>query len=73
MVVTLAIGFMIGMEALNSAIESIGDAITTQPNEQIRKAKDMTAGMVLIDAVTAWVLARQIFGSKILTALEAGR
>lgn len=63
--VVAAIGFVLAAEAFNSAIESLGDAITEKPNNHIKHAKDLAAAAVLIAAITAAVIGCIIFLPKL--------
>ncbi len=47
-VIILCISAVMTAEALNSAIEKMGDAVTLEKNDHIRIAKDMAAGAVLL-------------------------
>ena len=49
----LAIALVWITEALNTAIEQLGDAITTEREPRIGFAKDIAAGAVLVSAITA--------------------
>lgn len=59
--VIFAIGFVFSAEAVNSAIEYVADALTTNPNKLIGKAKDLAAGAVLLAALTAAIIGCIIF------------
>lgn len=59
--VFFAIGLVLSAELLNSAIESLGDAISEEHNDHIGRAKDMAAGGVLITAITALVIGVVVF------------
>jgi diacylglycerol kinase (ATP) len=48
-----AIGLVWICEAFNTAIECLGDAVTSQEHPIIRDAKDLAAGAVLLAAITA--------------------
>jgi diacylglycerol kinase len=49
-------------EAFNSALEFLGDAVTTENHPLIGKAKDLAAGAVLITAIGAVIMGILIFG-----------
>lgn len=49
----LAIALVWITEALNTAIEQLGDAITTEREPRIGFAKDIAAGAVLVSAIAA--------------------
>lgn len=51
-----AMGLVWICEAFNTAIECLGDAVTTQEHPMIRDAKDLAAGAVLLAAMTASVI-----------------
>jgi len=51
--IVLAIALVWITEALNTAIEQLGDAITTQREPRIGFAKDIAAGAVLVGAIAA--------------------
>jgi diacylglycerol kinase (ATP) len=65
--IIFAIGFVIALEAINSAIENIADFISPRKNEQIKKIKDLSAGAVLISAITATTLGLIVFIPKLFT------
>jgi len=62
----LLFGLVIGMELINTAIETIVDRITMEKDEMARKAKDAGAGAVLVVAISAAVIGLWIFIPKIL-------
>jgi len=64
--ITLAIGFVIALESINSAIENMADFISPEKNEQIKKIKDLSAGAVLVGAMTAFVIGLIVFVPKVL-------
>ena len=53
-------------EALNTAIEFLGDAVSTDYHPLIGKAKDLAAGAVLISAIGAVVIGLLVFGPHVL-------
>ena len=57
----LAMGSVWTAEALNSAIEFLGDAITKEQHPLIGAAKDIAAGGVLIAAFVAFIIGLLIF------------
>ena len=59
--VILAIALVWLAEAFNTAIERLGDAITFEPNDFLKYAKDVSAGAVLIAAVTSALIGLTIF------------
>lgn len=60
-VIFLAIGLVMAMELLNTAIERTVDLITKEKRPQAKAAKDSAAGMVLISAAMALALAGAVF------------
>ena len=55
------IGQVLSLELVNSAIETLCDKITTEQDKLIGKAKDISAGAVLISAIFAAVAGLFIF------------
>ena len=66
---TVAIGFVISIEIINTAIENIADFISPERNESIKKIKDLAAAAVLISALTALAIGLIIFIPKIYRLL----
>ncbi len=62
----IVIGIVFIAELLNSALESLADRITTEPDDIIRRAKDYSAAAVLISAIIALVAGCLIFIPRIL-------
>jgi diacylglycerol kinase len=60
-----SIGFVLACEAFNSALENLADSISTEPNEKIKKAKDIAAAAVLISAASALIIGLIVFLPKI--------
>jgi len=56
-----AIGFVLAMEAVNSAIENLCDLVSPKKNDTIKKVKDLSAGAVLISAIIALFVGLIIF------------
>jgi diacylglycerol kinase len=61
-VVLLCIGLVIGLEMMNSAVESLVDLITKERSPLAGRIKDIAAGAVLLVAVIAVVIGVIIFG-----------
>lgn len=59
------VGFVWAAEVFNTCIEKIMDFISTEKHPQIRLIKDMSAGAVLIAAVTALIIGLIVFIPKI--------
>lgn len=59
-------GFVISLELINTAIEATVDLVTLEKNPQVKIAKDVAAGSVLIAAITALIIGLIIFIPKII-------
>ena len=64
--VVFAIGLVLAAEAFNSSIERISDVVQPEKDERIRDVKDISAGAVLLCAITAAVIGVIVFLPKIL-------
>lgn len=60
-VLFLLIGLVISVELTNTAIEAVVDSFTDQQHPAAKKAKDISAGAVLIVAITALAIGVLIF------------
>lgn len=67
MILSLAIGLVFSLEAVNSAIENIADFISPERHEMIKRIKDLAAGAVLVGAIAATVAGLLIFVPKIIS------
>ena len=56
-VLIILIALVIAAELVNTAIENTCDAVTTEQNEKIGRAKDMAAGAVLVLSIAAAAIA----------------
>lgn len=65
-IILLCIGGVLMAEALNSSIERLADLHTLEPNRDIRDAKDLAAGAVLIISLAALVCGAIIFIPRLL-------
>lgn len=63
---TLAIGFVLVAEIVNSAVEEIGNAVAPRRHHGIRLAKDISAAAVLTSALTAAVIGFIVFVPPLL-------
>lgn len=61
LVQTLAIGLVLGIEGLNTAVEKIADFIYPEYHERIGFIKDIAAGSVFFAAITAIAIAAIIY------------
>jgi diacylglycerol kinase (ATP) len=59
---SVAIGIVWITEAANTALELLADRVTREPDDLIRRAKDVAAGAVLLAALTAAVIGVLILG-----------
>jgi diacylglycerol kinase len=64
--ISLLIGLVISAEIFNSAIERIMDHISPERHPRVKAIKDLSAGAVLILAITAIVIGLIIFLPKVL-------
>lgn len=60
-IVVLLIGFVISVELTNTAIEAIVDAFTDKEHPGAKLAKDISAGAVLVSAITSIFVGLLIF------------
>lgn len=65
LVQTLAIGLVLGIEGLNTAVEKVADFIHPSYHEKIGFIKDIAAGAVFFAAVTAIVIGCIIYIPKL--------
>ena len=65
--VSLAIGLVFGMEAINSAVENICDFVCPERDARIKKIKDLAAAAVLLSAIAALAVGFFIFIPKIMS------
>jgi len=63
--VTLCIGGVMSAEAFNSALEVLADATHPDQHPLIEKAKDASAGAVLLMALAAFAVGAIIFAPKL--------
>ena len=54
-------GLVISLELVNTAIENVVDLVTMEQNPKAKKAKDVSAGAVLISAIASAVIGIIIF------------
>lgn len=66
LIILLTIGFVVAVELTNTAIEEVVDSFTSEVHPSAKKAKDVSAGAVLIASVTALVIGLIIFLPYIL-------
>jgi diacylglycerol kinase len=61
-IILFAIALVMGLEIMNSAIESLVDLVTRERKPLAGKAKDMAAGAVLFVSIIASIIGILIFG-----------
>ena len=69
--IALATASVWGSEALNAAIERLGDAVTQKDHPLVGAAKDFGAAGVLACSTGAAVVGLLVLGPRILAALDA--
>lgn len=60
-IILFLIGFVISVELTNTAIEAVVDAFTDQEHPRAKYAKDISAGAVLVAAITSVIVGILIF------------
>lgn len=60
-IIILIIGFVVAVELTNTAIEKIVDVFTDKEHPGAKYAKDISAGAVLIAAITASIIGLLVF------------
>ncbi|HKJ33185.1 MAG TPA: diacylglycerol kinase family protein [Balneolales bacterium] len=63
----IAILMVWAAEAVNTAIECLADEITTEMNSNIKLAKDLSAGAVLLVVIVAVIIGIMVFGPYFLS------
>jgi diacylglycerol kinase len=64
--IILCIGMVLVAELFNTAIEFLTDLVSPEYNKKAGLVKDMSAGAVLITAITALIIGLIIFAPKLL-------
>ena len=64
------IGLVLSAELMNTAIETVVDMFTREKNELAGKAKDISAGAVLILALVSAIVGGMIFIPKIIELIK---
>lgn len=67
LLIVIVIFLVIMTETVNTSLEFLGDAITIEKNENIKKSKDLGAAAVLMASFLAIIVGVTIFLPKILT------
>lgn len=68
--IALAIGLVIALEILNTAIERLVDIVSPEHNAAAGRVKDIAAGATLVAAGCSAVVGVLIFGPRLLSILE---
>ena len=71
-VLILTIGAVCAGETINTTVEALVDLLSPEWRERARVAKDVSAGAVLLLAVTAIAVGLLILGPPLLTKLTIG-
>ncbi len=66
LVLILTIALVLGMEALNTAVETVVDLAMPEYHPLAKRAKDVAAGGVLVVAIGAACVALLLFGQRLL-------
>jgi diacylglycerol kinase len=61
----LTYAVMMGLELVNSAIESIADFLHPEEHPAVKRVKDIAAGAVLVASIFSVAIAIVLFGPKI--------
>ncbi len=65
LIVVFAIGWVLGLEAINTSIERLADFVSPGRHEAIKKIKDISAAAVMVSATVALIAGLIIFIPKI--------
>jgi diacylglycerol kinase len=66
--IVLTIGFVLITECVNTALETLCDLVQPSFHPLVKRAKDVTAGAVLIGALASVGVALLLFGPRLLAA-----
>lgn len=66
----LSIGMMLFAELINTAVETVVDLCTREKNELARRAKDISAGAVLILAINVSIVGIIIFIPRMVSFVQ---
>ena len=70
-ILTLCIGLVLMAECFNTAVEALVDLVSPDHHHLAGKVKDVSAGAVLIMALSTAAIGLIIFGPKILTLINS--
>ena len=68
----LAMMAVLSAEALNTAMEFLADAVVPEEHPEIKKAKDVAAGGVLIAAIAAAIIGALVLMPRLVERLGCG-
>ena len=66
----ISIGVMLFAEIMNTAVETVVDLVTREKNKQAEKAKDISAGAVLILSINVAIIGCIIFVPKVINLIN---
>lgn len=69
MICIILFGIVIAGELFNTAIETVVDMVSPEKNDKAKKAKDVSAGAVLVLAISSAIIGLIIFIPKIFNIL----
>ncbi len=70
LIILLAIGIILSLEAINSAIETLCNLVNPDYHPMIKKIKDISAGAVLISSILVAIVGIIIFLPKIIIYIK---
>lgn len=68
--VTVVIGLVLALEAVNTSIETLADLVSKERNATIKKVKDLAAAGVLLAAMAALAVGVLVFLPKIIALFQ---
>ncbi len=68
--VTVIIGLVLALEAVNTSIETLADLVSKERNATIKKVKDLAAAGVLLAAMAALAVGVLVFLPKIIELFQ---
>lgn len=70
LIIIVLITMGLTIETINTAIEQVSDAVTQEWNQEIKRAKDLAAGAMLLFAFGAAIIAGIIFLPRIMAVFS---
>ena len=68
--VTVVIGLVLALEAVNTSIETLADLVSKERNATIKKVKDLAAAGVLLAAMASLAVGVLVFLPKIIELFQ---